>query len=241
MYRLDRSNQDPVFLRNWIRLNLIPQLKERIDPHLPGGDFFTYFRSTSDRNRRFALRTEAQPNESAPPRTPSPRGWTGRRPPRGDRPDLGAARPRRRLTAPGPVRPVPSPRGPRGRPSPHADGPRSTCRRTPPAIRIRVVLDVTDTGSPLLHWTKRQTELVQQCFPNVRVRFGMQVGNPPVAKVVDEMIRGGVERLIVLPMYPQYYATTFASATDVLFQALMKQRRVPALADSAWKVCQAAK
>jgi len=34
-YRLDRSNQDPVFLRNWIRLNLIPQLKERIDPHLP--------------------------------------------------------------------------------------------------------------------------------------------------------------------------------------------------------------
>ena len=33
-YRLDRSNQDPVFLRNWLRLTLIPQLKERIDPHL---------------------------------------------------------------------------------------------------------------------------------------------------------------------------------------------------------------
>ena len=34
-YRVDRSNQDSSFLRNWIRLNLIPQLKERIDPHLP--------------------------------------------------------------------------------------------------------------------------------------------------------------------------------------------------------------
>jgi tRNA(Ile)-lysidine synthase len=34
-YRLDRSNLDPVFLRNWIRLDLIPQLKERIDPRLP--------------------------------------------------------------------------------------------------------------------------------------------------------------------------------------------------------------
>ena len=34
-YRLDRSNQDPAFLRNWIRLNLIPQLKERIDQNLP--------------------------------------------------------------------------------------------------------------------------------------------------------------------------------------------------------------
>jgi ferrochelatase len=38
-----------------------------------------------------------------------------------------------------------------------------------------------------------------------------------------------VDRLIVLPMYPQYSATTTASALDVLFQALMKERRVPAL------------
>jgi ferrochelatase len=57
----------------------------------------------------------------------------------------------------------------------------------------------------------------------------MQVGNPPLAQVVDEMIRAGLERLIVVPMYPQYSATTTASATDMLFAALMKQRRVPAL------------
>ena len=61
------------------------------------------------------------------------------------------------------------------------------------------------------------------------VRFGMQVGNPPLAAVVHEMIERGVDRLIVLPMYPQYSATTTASATDVLFQALMHERRVPAL------------
>jgi ferrochelatase len=85
------------------------------------------------------------------------------------------------------------------------------------------------TGSPLLHWTRRQTEALQQKLPNAIVRFGMQVGNPSVASVVDAMIRDGVERLIVVPMYPQYSATTTASATDVLFHALMKQRRVPAL------------
>jgi len=85
------------------------------------------------------------------------------------------------------------------------------------------------TGSPLMHWTKRQVELLQAKFADVPVRFGMQVGNPSVAKVVDELIRAGVERLIVFPMYPQYSATTSASATDVLFQSLMKQRRVPAV------------
>jgi ferrochelatase len=85
------------------------------------------------------------------------------------------------------------------------------------------------TGSPLLHYTRRQVEELQNQLPGVPVRFGMQVGNPSVASVVGEMIRGGVDRLIVLPMYPQYSATTTASATDVLFGALTKERRVPAL------------
>jgi ferrochelatase len=85
------------------------------------------------------------------------------------------------------------------------------------------------TGSPLLHWTKRQTELVQQALPGVLVRFGMQVGNPSVESVLRSMILSGVERLLVLPMYPQYSATTTASATDVLFKALLQETRVPAL------------
>jgi ferrochelatase len=85
------------------------------------------------------------------------------------------------------------------------------------------------TGSPLLHYTKRQADLLQLAMPNVVVRFGMQVGNPPLAMVVDEMVAAGVERILVLPMYPQYSATTCASATDALFAALMKLRNVPAI------------
>jgi ferrochelatase len=96
------------------------------------------------------------------------------------------------------------------------------------AAKYQRIWDKT-TGSPLLHWTKRQTELLQGAFPGVPVRFGMQVGNPPVADVVRDMIRSGVDRLIVLPMYPQYSATTFASATDALFKCLLHERRVPAL------------
>lgn len=85
------------------------------------------------------------------------------------------------------------------------------------------------TGSPLMHYTIRQTELLRTKFPDTPVRFGMIVGNPSVRSVVGEMIAGGVDKLVVLPMFPQYSATTTASVTDSLFKALMQERCVPAL------------
>jgi ferrochelatase len=96
------------------------------------------------------------------------------------------------------------------------------------AAKYRRIWD-PQTGSPLLHHTRRQAELLQKALPGVPVRFGMQVGEPSLDDAVRRLIAEGVERLIVLPMYPQYSATTTASATDALFKALMRERRVPAL------------
>ncbi|MDB5306603.1 MAG: ferrochelatase [Gemmataceae bacterium] len=103
--------------------------------------------------------------------------------------------------------------------------------RTRPAASAAKYARIWDpvTGSPLLHYTKRQTELLQTQFPGLPVRFGMMVGNPSVAKVVSEMIASGVDQIVALPMFPQYSATTTASATDALFKALMAERRVPAV------------
>src|SRR5919204_2205653 len=47
------------------------------------------------------------------------------------------------------------------------------------------------TGSPLLHYTRLQAGALAQALPGVPVRFGMQVGNPPVAAVVRELIAQG--------------------------------------------------
>lgn len=96
------------------------------------------------------------------------------------------------------------------------------------AAKYRRIWDA-DTGSPLMHYTKRQTELLQKEFPDNPVRFGMMVGNPPVRQAVRELVAAGVDKLVALPMFPQYSATTSASATDALFAALMKERRVPAV------------
>jgi ferrochelatase len=84
-------------------------------------------------------------------------------------------------------------------------------------------------GSPLLYITQAQTEALQKVLPELPVRFGMQIGNPPLRDVVRKLIDQGVDRLLVLPMYPQFSATTTASAYDSLFKALMQERRVPAV------------
>lgn len=86
-----------------------------------------------------------------------------------------------------------------------------------------------ETGSPLMHYTRLQTALLQEHFPGTPVRFGMMVGNPPVRDAVRQFVDAGVDRLVALPMFPQYSATTSASATDALFGALTKERRVPAV------------
>jgi protoporphyrin/coproporphyrin ferrochelatase len=85
------------------------------------------------------------------------------------------------------------------------------------------------TGSPLMHWTKTQTALLQERFGDIPVRFGMQVGNPRLDDTIRQMIKEGFTKIIALPMYPQYSATTTASATDILFSTLLKERRVPAV------------
>ena len=86
-----------------------------------------------------------------------------------------------------------------------------------------------ENGSPLMHYTKRQTELLQQELPEVPVRFGMQVGNPRLDDTIRQMVTEGFDKIICVPMYPQYSATTTASATDIVFQTLLKVRRVPAI------------
>jgi ferrochelatase len=96
------------------------------------------------------------------------------------------------------------------------------------AAKYRNIWD-PQTGSPLLHFTRLQAEALQRALPQLAVTFGMQVGNPSVDSAIRGLVERGVECLIVLPMYPQYSATTTASATDVLFRSLMRQRRVPAL------------
>lgn len=87
-----------------------------------------------------------------------------------------------------------------------------------------------ETGMPLLYYTRRQAEELQKIVPtNVVVRYGMRYGNPSIASALRELVRQGIERIVVMNSYPQYSGTTTASALDGLFDALKQERRIPAV------------
>lgn len=86
--------------------------------------------------------------------------------------------------------------------------------------------------SPLRTFTRSQSEKLTAALadlPNVVVEWGMRYGNPSTAGALDNLIAKGCRRILAFPLYPQYSATTTATANDKLFEALMALRDQPAI------------
>ncbi|ASK27716.1 ferrochelatase [Neisseria chenwenguii] len=79
-------------------------------------------------------------------------------------------------------------------------------------------------GSPLAVYTERQAAALAARLPDVIVRHAMTYGNPSVADVMADFKAQGVGRLLVVPLYPQYAASSTGAALDKVFQNLLKQR-----------------
>lgn len=70
-------------------------------------------------------------------------------------------------------------------------------------------------GSPLAVHTRDLAAAVQARMPELRVDWAMRYGRPSMAATVQALREAGVDRLLVLPLYPQYSTTTTASVEDV--------------------------
>lgn len=92
----------------------------------------------------------------------------------------------------------------------------------------------TPDGSPLLAIGRRQQAGVQARLGDgahgpVHVALGMRYGQPSIAAALRELRAAGCERLLVLPLYPQYSAATTATAFDAIAAELAHWRRLPEL------------
>lgn len=91
----------------------------------------------------------------------------------------------------------------------------------------------TPEGSPLAMWTSKQAKLLRgwlgKAGSNVLVRHAMRYGNPSIASQLDALKAEGATRILVLPLYPQYSATTTASVFDAVYSWAARTRNVPEL------------
>lgn len=90
----------------------------------------------------------------------------------------------------------------------------------------------TDGGSPLLIHTRNQANAIRerlqaQYGERVVVDFAMRYGNPSIESVLDKMQAQGVRKLVVLPLYPQYSASTSGSTFDAVAADFQKRRWIP--------------
>ncbi len=90
----------------------------------------------------------------------------------------------------------------------------------------------TEAGSPLRAITERQATAIEAALRDrvdgpVRVVPAMRYGRPAIADGLERLRRANCTRLLVLPLYPQYSASTSASTFDAVADILKTWRRVP--------------
>ena len=87
--------------------------------------------------------------------------------------------------------------------------------------------------SPFKTITRSQAEklagILEPLGKHVIVDWAMRYANPSIAARLEALIERGCDRLLVMPLYPQYAAATTATVADEVFRYLMTLRRQPAL------------
>jgi ferrochelatase len=107
--------------------------------------------------------------------------------------------------------------------------------RTRPAKSAHAYQKVwTPAGSPLMVESRALTSALSQRLQGrlgdrVRVELAMTYGSPSIKDALERLRRDNVQRLLVLPMYPQYSATTTASIFEHVTAELSRWRWIPEL------------
>jgi ferrochelatase len=87
--------------------------------------------------------------------------------------------------------------------------------------------------SPIKTTTRSQAEklggILEPLGKHVIVDWAMRYGNPSIASRLEVLVTWGCERILVMPLYPQYSAATTATVCDEVFRFMLQQRRQPAL------------
>jgi len=91
-----------------------------------------------------------------------------------------------------------------------------------------------DEGSPLMVYASKQRALLEDKLNTsvetlFKVELGMSYGNPSMKSALEKLKAERCNKILVLPLYPQYAASSSAAAFDSVWKVLLKMRNVPAI------------
>lgn len=91
------------------------------------------------------------------------------------------------------------------------------------------IWNVEKNESPLKTITRTQAERLAQSMSDngVIVDWGMRYGNPSIRSRIEALMAQGCDRILVMPLYPQYSASTTATVVDKVATALKDMRAQP--------------
>lgn len=97
---------------------------------------------------------------------------------------------------------------------------------TRPARSARLYQRIwTDEGSPLLYYSRRQVDGLQQRLgSDYHVILGMRYGSPGIHEAVRALESEGIDRILIFPMFPQFSITTTGSIYDAVSDAVLGRR-----------------
>ncbi len=84
-----------------------------------------------------------------------------------------------------------------------------------------------ETGSPLLHNTKKLAEKIQSKLPEYIVEYAMRYQSPSIEKVLNKLLIQNPDEIIILPLFPHYAAATTGSVYEEVSRILSKKWVVP--------------
>lgn len=88
----------------------------------------------------------------------------------------------------------------------------------------------TANGSPLLYYSNRVKELLQQALGNeFDVHLAMRYKNPSIPDVLEKMRKANYAKIVVLPMFPQYASASTGSALEEVLRVIRKWWVIPEL------------
>ncbi|HYP68055.1 MAG TPA: ferrochelatase [Thiobacillaceae bacterium] len=92
----------------------------------------------------------------------------------------------------------------------------------------------TAEGSPLKVHTEKQLKLLkgwlgERIKSPLKLEYAMRYGEPSIADGLDRLKSTGCDRILILPLYPQYAASSTGTAIDAVAQHLARVRNQPAL------------